>query len=247
VRCAATAWVVCLERQLMSRQWRWCLVFAAVLVFSTSCLAQNKLVKRALVINGHSGEVTIFRVDGHPFVDLETLVKIGNGSVRFEGNSIILTFDFASNASPAPCSSVTPAGPSNAMSPGFMNAAVEELAILKEWRSYMAYGITRGVPGDGSRMVLNQNKATDALRLAQVAVSSDADRSVFELLRADFDHVNSWYKQLVEGRKNMATGNYSMSEDSLKTDSAYQKIVSCSDFLGTMIPSGTFSDDGSCQ
>ena len=45
----------------------------------------------------------------------------------------------------------------------------------------------------------------------------------------------------------MATGNYSMSQDPLKNDSQYQKIVTCSDFLNTMIPSGTFSDDRSCQ
>ena len=111
----------------------------------------------------------------------------------------------------------------------------------------MAYGITRGIPGDGSLMVLSQNKAVEALRMAKVAASTPADQNAYQLLANDFDNVNKWYEKLVKGRKNMDTGNYSMTEDPLKTDSQYQKIVRCSDFLGTMIPSGTFSDDGSCQ
>jgi hypothetical protein len=230
------------------RAWR---IAAIILMSSAVSLAQNKLEKRTLVINGQSGEITIFQVDGHNFVDLGTLVRLGNGTVSFQGNTIFLTFGApAQSAPPSQEQSALqqpPASPPNAMSSNFMAAAVQELGILKDWRSIMAYGITRGVPGDGSRMVLNQNRATDALRQAEVAISTDADRSAFQLLKADFNNVNEWYEKLVKGRKNMDTGNYSMTEDPLKKDSQYQKIVSCSDFLGTMIPSGTFSDDGSCQ
>jgi hypothetical protein len=232
-----------------SSMWR---ISAIILMFSAVSLAQNKFETRKLVINGQSGEITIFQVDGHNFVDLGTLVRLGNGTVSFQGNTILLTFAAsAQSASPptpqqsAPQQSAAP--PGNTMSGNFMAAAVQELGILKDWRSIMAYGITRGVPGDGSRMVLNQNRATDALRQAEVAVSTDGDQSAFQLLKADFNNVNKWYEKLVKGRKNMDTGNYSMTEDPLKTDSQYQKIVRCSDFLGTMIPSGTFSDDGSCQ
>lgn len=213
---------------------------------------QNKLEHRTIIVNGRSGDITIFRVSGHSFVDLETLVHLFNGTITYEGNNIVLTFNSSTAPVPAapnspPATAMPPQAPPNALSQDFMTAAVQELGVLKDWRSVMAYGITRGVPGDGSRMVLAQNKATDALRMAQVAASTDADRSAFQLLQADFNNVNKWYKKLVEGRKNMTTGNYSMSQDPLKNDSDYQKIVACSDFLGQMIPSGTFSDDGSCQ
>jgi len=238
--------------------------FAILALALTGCVsAQNKLEKRTLILNGHSGEITIFMVDGQPFVNARALVDLGHGNIALSGNTIILNFDSATVCGPAsqPTPSAPPPTPSsaapsmppdsqppsNSLSSNFMNAAVQELAVLRDWRTYMAYGITKGVPGDGSRMVLNQNKATEALHYAQVAASTDADHSAYQLLNADFNFVNQWYKTLVEGRKNMTTGNYSMSEDPLKTDSQYQKIVACSDFLNTMIPSGTFANDGSCH
>lgn len=236
------------------------LVIIVLTLFCGLAAAQNKIEKRTLVLNGRTGEITVFMVDGTPFVNLRTLVEIGNGNVAFNGTTIVLTFGGASAdpqssrsaTAPAPNVSPTPQPPpeqppSNALSGEFMTAAIQEVAILKEWRSYMAYGITKAVPGDGSRMVLNQNRATEGLRLAQVAISTEADRNAFELLRTDFENVNHWYKTLVEGRKKMSTANYSMAEDPLKNDREYQKIVACSDFLGTMLPSGTFSDDGSCR
>jgi hypothetical protein len=228
-------------------------------LFSGLAPAQNKIEKRTLVLNGRTGEIAIFMVDGTPFVNARTLVEIGNGNVAFNGTTIVLNFGGTPACSQTVKEAGTPAPevstpeppsqepPSSGMSSDFMSAAIRELAILKEWRSYMAYGITKGVPGDGSRMVLNQNQATEALRIAQVAASTDADRSAYGLLRNNFDNVNQWYKTLVEGRKNMNTANYSMSEDPLKNDSLYKRIVVCSDFLGSMIPSGTFSDDGSCR
>jgi hypothetical protein len=128
-----------------------------------------------------------------------------------------------------------------------MNAAVEGLGMLRQWRETMAYGITRGVPGDGSRMAISQNKAGEQLRLIKVAATTEGDQSAYALVAKDFTNVNDWYNHLVQGRKNMDTGNYSMSADALSNDPQYQKILKCSDFLGRMIPSGTFSDDGSCQ
>ncbi len=232
---------------------------AILIFFSVLAPAQNKIEKRTLVLNGHTGEITIFMVDGTPFVNARTLVEIGNGNLAFNGTTIVLNFGGTSGCTQTVQPPTTPASevstpepqseqaPSSAMSSDFMTAAVRELGILKEWTSYMAYGITKGVPGDGSRMVLKQNQATEALHLAQAAASSDADRSAYELLNSNFDNVKQWYRTLVEGRKRMNTANYSMSEDPLKNDSQYKKIVTCTDFLGSMIPSGTFSDDGSCR
>ncbi len=247
---------------MCTRNSHWLALVVVLALFCGVAAAQNKIEKRTLVLNGRSGEITVFMVDGTPYVNLRTLVEIGNGNVAFNGTTIVLSFTGSpsdSRTAQAPAAPAAAPGvesvtqppseqpPNNALSSEFMNAAIQEVAILKEWRSYMAYGITKAVPGDGSRMVLNQDRATEGLRLAQVAATTDADRGAFQLLRKDFENVNQWYKTLVEGRKKMSTANYSMSEDPLKDDSHYQSIVACSDFLGAMIPSGTFSDDGSCR
>jgi hypothetical protein len=238
---------------------RYWAALAILSLFSGVARAQNKIEKRTLVLNGHTGEISVFMVDGTPFVNARTLVEIGNGSVALNGTTIVLNFgETAACTQPAqppstPAHEAPAAEPpahqpaTGAMSSDFMSAGIRELGILKEWTSYIAYAITKAVPGDGSRMVLNQNQATEALRLAQAAASTDADRSAYALLNAHFDHVNQWYKTLVDARKRMNTANYSMSEDPLKSDPQYKRIVTCSDFLGSMIASGTFSDEGSCR
>ena len=237
---------------------RWAAI-AILFFFSGFAPAQNKIEKRTLVLNGHTGEISVFMVDGTPFVNARTLVEVGNGKVAFTGTTIVLTFGDTTACTksvepPSPPPTDAPKSepssqqsPSSAMSNDFMSAAIRELGILKEWTSYVAYGITKAVPGDGSRMVLKQNQATEALNQAKVATSTEADRSAYGLLKTDFDHVNQWYLTLVDARKRMNTANYSMSEDALKSDSQYQRIITCSDFLSSMIPSGTFSDDGSCR
>ncbi len=238
---------------------RYWAAIAMLSLFSGLALAQNKIEKRTLVLNGRTGEITIFMVDGIPFVNARTLVEIGNGNVAFNETTIVLNFGGTSACTqtvqppttPArEVSTLEPPAPqpaSGTMSSDFMSAAIRELGMLKEWTAYMAYGITKGVPGDGRRMVLNQDKAAEALRLAQVAASTEADRSAYGLLKTNFDNVNQWYRNLVEGRRRMNTANYSMSEDPLKNDSQYKQIITCSDFLGSMIPGGAFSDDGSCR
>lgn len=225
---------------------------AAILSLSTATFSQTELVKRNLVVNGHQGQITIYRVDGHPFVDLESLVRLANGSVSFQGETIILNFNEAGQANstqppvPAP-SPETSQRSSTELSPQFMNAAVQQMGILKQWRDTMAYGITRGIPGGGTRMTTFQNKATEQLQLVKVSATTEADQSAYALVARDFNNVNDWYKHLVQGRQNMSTGNYSMSSDALSNDPQYQRIVACSNFLSKMIPSGAFSDDGSCH
>jgi hypothetical protein len=224
--------------------WR---LFFSILAFSVAAFSQNELVKRNIVVNGHQGVITVYRVDGHHFVDLEKLVQIANASVSFQGETVLLTFNTASQSAPPPPPPEQTQHSSSTMSPQFMNATVQGLGMLRQWRETMAYGITRGIPGDGSRMAMYQNKAGEQLKLIKVAATTDGDQSAYALVSKDFANVNDWYNQLVQGRKNMNTGNYSMSSDALSNDPQYQKIVACSDFLSKMIPSGTFSDDGSCQ
>jgi hypothetical protein len=231
----------------MSSRYGYGWVLAAVLVFTATAFSQTQLVKRTIVVNGHQGQITIYTIDGRHFVDLETLVQIANASVSFQGETVLLNFATASQGAPPPPVPEQSQHSSTTMSPQFMNAAVEGLGMLRQWRETMAYGITRGVPGDGSRMAISQNKAGEQLRLIKVAATTEGDQSAYALVAKDFSNVNDWYNHLVQGRKNMDTGNYSMSADALSNDPQYQKIVKCSDFLGKMIPSGTFSDDGSCQ
>jgi hypothetical protein len=125
-----------------------------------------------------------------------------------------------------------------------MKAAIQDLAIIENLRTTIAHAVQRGIPGDGSQMAIVRDKAAEGLRLASVAASTDSDRNALQLLSNQFINVRSWSDQLLARRNNMDATTYSAS--ALNNDPLYQKIVSCSTFLGTMLPSGTFTDDGSC-
>lgn len=213
-----------------------------ILVLILVSLGDAQLETRTLTINGHSGKVTIYKVQGKSFIDLETLVRTANGTVSLKGDEIILTLPAAGSAS-APTSSPQPEG----MTKGFMSAAVQGLALIKNWQTTMADAIQRGVPGDGSRLVILHDRAAEGLRLAQVQAHNASDENALQLLTNHFNQVDSWKRRLVDARRSMSTANYSASPDALQNDPEYQKIVSCSQFLATMLPSGEYQDNASCR
>src|SRR5512133_3175524 len=108
---------------------------------------QSQVEQRTLVINGHTGEVTVYRIDNHSFVDLETLVQIGSGSVDYRDGRIVVTLPAIRSSPTMP---QTDTGEST-LSAGFVTAAIQELAAIKEWHSTIAFALQRAVPGDGSR------------------------------------------------------------------------------------------------
>jgi hypothetical protein len=226
-----------------SRSSRWWLILA-VLAFSGVALAQANQQKRTLIVNGQSGDATIVQINGRSYIDLETLARIANGSLSFQGNQIVLTIPASSADAPA----IVPTDRQQ-LAPGlsndFMRAAIQDLATIKEWYSTLGYAIQRGVPGDGSRVFVYRDKAAQDLKLATVAVSNDSDQNALQLLTTHFNNVQKWSNALVESRKSLGTANYSMSPNALNDDPLYQTITRCTQFLATMLASGKFEDDGS--
>ena len=216
----------------------------ALLTLPGVAASQSSHKTRSLVINGHSGDAIIYQIDGKSFVDLETLVRIGNGSISFSGDQVVLSL-------PAADSAVGTAVASRADTPGlssdFMRDSVQTLAVIKDWTNTLAYAAQHGVPGDGSRVVLFHDRGAEALRLATVSATSDSDHSALQLLTDHFNNVSAWSDKLVRERRSMDTGKYSMSQNALSGDENYQKISKCTKFLGTMLPSGQFQDEYSCH
>jgi hypothetical protein len=205
-------------------------------------MAQSELQTRTLVINGQSGTATIYRIHNQSFIDLESLARIGNGSVSFQGDQIILTLP--STQAPAPSAASTT---EEGMTRQFMSSAVQNLRQIKDWTSAMAYGIQRGIPGDGSRIVVLHDRAAEGVRLAKVDVSSHSDQQAMQLLNNLFNQVDNWKRKLFDSRKTMSSANYSLTPDALDRDSDYQKIVSCGQFLANMLTGPQFQDNSSCH
>ena len=201
--------------------------------------AQDAFHEKTLVVNGHTGTAMVYTISGKAYVDLETLARIGNGSIGFSGDKIIVTLNADAHSSHQK--------PATGMSNDFMRAALQDLSVLKEWSTTLAHAIQRGVPGDGSRLVVFHDRAADGLKLARVAASNESDEDALRLLTNHFNTVSKWNDKLVAERKSMSTGKYSMNPNALANDETYQKITGCAKFLGTMLPSGQFHDDRACN
>lgn len=216
----------------------------ALLTLPGVAASQSNHKTRSLVINGHTGDAIIYQIDGKSFVDLETLVRIGNGSISFSGDQVVLSLPAADSGA---VTTEAPRANNPGLSTDFMRASVQTLAVIKDWTNTLVYAAQHGVPGDGSRVVVFHDRGAEALRLATVSATSDADQSALQLLTNHFNNVSAWSDKLVGERRSMDTGKYSMSQNALSSDETYQRISKCAKFLGTMLPSGHFQDEYSCH
>lgn len=208
--------------------------------------AQVKPQNKTLVVNGQAGHIGVVEIQGRQYVDLEMLARIGNGSLNFTENRIVLTLPTSGSEAIAP----EPAQhePSTAgFSREFMKAGITAMAQMREWASPLAYAIQNGYPVTEEWVAGYREQAASSLRLASAAASTDDDRNAMQLLSNEFDAVTEWSNKLVQARKSMDTAKYAISSGALRNDPLSQKIINCAHFLAPMLGSGRFQDDPSCH
>jgi hypothetical protein len=235
-----------MEDTFMSRNLRsTSLAFLALLMISWSAWAQAKQQSETVEINGQTGQAAVIHVDGRTYVDLETLARIAKGSVSFKANRVVLNLPPSSAGTSA---SVAPPTQADArLSRDFMRAGMETIALMREWASPLANAIQNGYPVTENWVANYREQAAHGLRLASVAATTDADRGALQLLTNEFEAVREWSNKLLEARKSMNAGQYSVSANALRDDPLSQKIVACGRFLAPMLASGNIQDDPSCH
>jgi hypothetical protein len=210
-------------------------------------VAGSQVNKRSdnVVVNGRSGQANVVIIDNREYIDVRALAGIAQGSVEFQGSRIIFTIpESSANTSPQE----EPEQKSTAgLSQEFVKAGIEEIALMREWATSLAYAVQNGYPI--SEQAANQYKgqAASGLKVVQAAAKTEADRNAFQLLNNEFAAVEQWSNKLMEAQKSMDTGKYAVSDSALREDPLSQKIIACGHFLGSMLGSRTFQDDASCH
>jgi hypothetical protein len=229
------------DRMRQSR-WRTRLIAMAVLAFPAAGWSQAGQKSGTLLINGQAGQAPVLQLNGRSYVDIETLARLINGSLSFKGNQITLTLP--GSTSDAPAASAADSQPANpGFSKDFMKAGIEEMSVIREWRSALVSAIQNGYPVTDDFVAAYRGQASTSLGLASVAISTDSDRSAFRLLSQEFDNMQKLSNKILAARKNM---NY-ISPDAITGDPLLQKILNCARSLASMAASGQFQDDGSCN
>ena len=215
------------------------LLFASLTAFGQ---AQQQSI--TLSVNGNSGQVPAIQANGRTYVDVTALARLANGSLSFSDNGVALTIPPAGASAATETSAATD---NSSLSRGFMQAGIEEMALLREWGSAIAYAIQNGYPIQEAWATNYQQKAAQGKSTAEIAATTGGDKNAMILLTNEYEGVRDWSDRLVKASKDMNTAKYSMSPGKLKDDPQSQKLIACWHFLGSMLSSGSFQDDSSCH
>ena len=223
---------------MRKRPWMEWVILAAILVVPGMVLSQGVEESRSLLINGQAGQAPVVRMQGKSYVELEALARLTHGSLSFNGSQVTLTLA-GSGANTA----TTVAGEKSEFSREFLRAGIEEMAMIREWRTALTNAVQNGFPIGDDWMIIYREPALRNLRLAAVAASTDPDRSAYQLLSNEYDNMKKLSDRFVAAH---TAQNY-MPPDSLKSDPLNEQILSCARSLAAMAASGKFVDDGSCH
>jgi len=217
------------------------LTLVTLLAMPGLVLAQASQQSGKLVVSGQSGQAPVLQLNGKSYVDIEGLARLLNGSLRFDGNEITLTLPgpaagTSTIASPSP-------GTNSAFSQEFVKAGIEEMTVIREWRSALVSAVQNGFPLTDDIVAGFRGQALANLRLTESAASTDSDRNAYHLISNVFDNMQKLSNKVLAARKNMSY----ISPDTLKNDALFQKILNCTRSLASMAASGQFQDDGSCR
>jgi hypothetical protein len=210
---------------------------------AVSCLASPQPVQQngKLTISGQPGDAAVTQINGRSYIDIEALARLTNGTLHFNGTQITLTLPGSAAVTPATTPSSQPAN--SGFSKEFMKAGIEEMSVIREWRSTLLNAVQNGYPVTDAVVAGFQGQAATNLRLASVAASTDSDQQAFQLLSNEFDSMQKLSNKIVAARENM---NY-VAPNALKNDPLYQQILTCARSLASMASTGQFQDDGSCH
>lgn len=190
---------------------------------------------RTFTVAGHYGEIPVAEMDGRSYVQIEALAQLANGSLSSRGNQIVLTLS-PSNAS----TSTTVA---RGFTREFLRAGIEQMSVIREWRSALISAVQRGYPITGEWMTTFTERAQHNLRLVSLAASTESDRNAFQLLTNEFNNMKQLSDRFVDANNSRT---YTRT-DAVENDPLDQRILNCGHALAAMAASGQFADDGSCH
>jgi len=197
---------------------------------------------RTLVLTGHPGELPVLETGGRSYVDIEALTRLANGTLSFRGNQIVLTLP-TGGASAPPANPETAQPGVSGFSKDFLKAGLEEMAVIREWRSALINAIRQGHPVTEDWVGTFRAQAQQNLRLVSLAASSDSDRNALQLLNNEFNNMKTLSNRFVEATKSRTY----VSPNALESDPLGQKILNCAHSLAAMASNNQFVDDGSCH
>jgi hypothetical protein len=217
------------------------LVLLGIVLSLAGVLLAQRGPDKVLVVNGKTIESPVIQIDGHSYVNIETLAQITNGVIGVQPDRIVLTIRPAASSAPPP-----PPPPPEGLSKEFAREAIAVLAEMREWRG--AIGTTRSynVPFTGTWPQDYHDHMEASLQHVAIAASTDSDHDALQLLENDFENLSSWAGDVIAERQAL-NATKTVDPNMMQNDQTLAKISTCSSFLSSMLVSGVFADSPSCH
>lgn len=218
-------------------------LFLIVLSLAVALLAQR--TSKILVVNGTPTGATVRQIDGHSYVDIETLAQITRGSFKVEANRIVLTIPDSTYG--ATSAQTTATGQRlDGLSKDFASIAIVALGNMKEWKAGLETMVIYGLAMSPRWAQDYRDRARLSLSEASVAASTPLDHNAIQLLNHQFASLAKWADDLAAERRDL-NGARTVDPDSLRTDPALVKISECDRFLNSVLVRGNSVEGFACR
>jgi hypothetical protein len=209
-----------------------------LLLLSALGFSQTPQQKTTLVVDGYQGRVQVTQMNGKSYVEIESLARLTGGSVTFQTNQITLTL-----AAPAAIPAAAPTDPPVKLSKGFLQAGIEEMTVIGEWRIAVVNAVQNNNPVTDDGLDVYRRSADSKLAVASTTVVTDADRNVLVFLKNELGNTQKLSSHYLATRKSLTF----IAPDSLDNDPLNLQIQNCAQGLASLIASGQFQDVATCH
>ena len=206
-------------------------LLAPVTGFSQVAKASGKLV-----VSGRSGDAPVVSVDGKLYVDITSLARLTNGALSFQDHQVTLTL-------PGSAAPHNEEPNKNTFSKGFLNAGIEAMTDIREWRVTIAQAVQSNYPITEESVGPYRRAAESRVAMVSAATVTDADRNAFGLISGELANMQKLSDKYVRLRKNLTY----VPPDALSDDDLNQQIVSCGHGLASLAASGQFQEVTACR
>jgi hypothetical protein len=214
---------------------------------STSTQQQHTTRSTELEVSGYDGQVPVIYHGGHAYVELEGLARVTGASLGFQGRRVLLTLPTpaAPETVAAPEPSPAPAPPEDkGYSLEFLRAGVEQMTVIREWRSAIENAIRTNNPVDQSWVSGYRSNAENRMTMASASATTEADKQALPLLQSAMGMIQQLSDRFLALRSNLTY----VSPDSLDNDPLDKKILNCAQGVTSQaIPGGQFQDVQACH
>ena len=131
----------------------------------------------------------------------------------------------------------TEADAGRGMSQHFSAAALHALSTLRSMRTDLAYTINNGYPLEKLWLGRDRERAADALDLAALAATTEADHATMRELLEYFDALQRWSDELLVANHEMRLAQHYMTLGALQNDEQYQALLEDEESLSALLGS----------